>query len=151
MKKTMAILLSASMIAAAVPGQAVAGDRGWATAGKIMTGIIGLHILGNVIANSYPQPVYVPETRYYVPEPRHYSPPPRERVWINGHYETRIEREWVPGRWEIRRDAEAREPRDLDEFDTEESGDRYTRVWVPGHYKTVEVRVWVPGHYEERG
>lgn len=150
MKKTMAIILAATMLAASVPGRAFAGDRGWSTAGKIMTGIIGLHILGNVIANSHPQPVYVPETRYYAPapEPRYYSPPARERVWIGGHYETRIERQWVPGRWEIRHDANERA---LDDFDDEDSGDRSSRVWISGHYKTVEVRVWVPGHYEDRG
>ncbi|HEY5997546.1 MAG TPA: hypothetical protein VIU29_11030, partial [Candidatus Deferrimicrobiaceae bacterium] len=63
MKKIMAVMLAAAMLATTVPKAATAGDHGWATAGKIMTGIIGLHILGNVIANSQPQPVYVPETR----------------------------------------------------------------------------------------
>jgi hypothetical protein len=148
MKKIMAIILAAAMLATAVPKAGMAGDHGWATAGKIMTGIIGLHILGNVIANSQPRPVYVPETRYYAPEPRYYAPP-RERVWIDGHYESRIERQWVPGHWEINRGG-----RDLDEDDwgDDDGGrGRSGRAWIAGHYRTIERQVWIPGYWEERG
>ena len=149
MKKIMAVMLAATMLVATVPKQAMAGDRGWATAGKIMTGIIGLHILGNVIANSQPEPVYVPETRYYSPEPRYYTPAPRERYWIEGHYVTRIERQWVPGHWEVSRDGLVNE----DEWGDDDSGGkgRGDRAWVAGHYRTIERQVWIQGHWEDRG
>lgn len=146
MKKIMAIMLAAAMMATAVPRAAMAGGgHGWATAGKIMTGIIGLHILGNVIANAHPAPVYVPEARYYEPEPRVYAPA-RERVWIEGHYESRLERQWVPGHWEFKRGD-----RDFDDGWGEEDGGRGHRVWITGHYRTVERQVWIPGHWEDRG
>jgi hypothetical protein len=145
MKKIMAIILAAALLGAGVPNRALAGDHGWAVAGKIMTGIIGLHILGNVIANSQPAPVYVPETRYYAPEPRYYAPP-RDRVWIDGHYEARVERQWVPGHWAVERYE-----RDLDDEFGDDGGGRSARAWVPGHYRTVERQVWIPGHWEDRG
>jgi hypothetical protein len=146
MKKIMAVILAAAMLATTVPKPATAGDRGWATAGKIMTGILGLQILGNIIENSQPARVYVPETRYYAPEPRYYAPP-RDRVWIEGHYESRIERQWVPGHWEM-----ARGGRDADdEFGDDGGGRERGRAWVAGHYLTVERQVWMPGHWEDRG
>ena len=52
MKKIMAIILATALLGAGIPNRSMAGEHGWATAGKIMTGIIGLNILGNVIANS---------------------------------------------------------------------------------------------------
>jgi hypothetical protein len=140
MKKIVSIVLAAAMIAGAAPKMAAAGDHGWAVAGKIMTGIIGLHILGNVIANSHPAPVYVPETRYY-------TPAPRERYWIEGHYETRMVRQWVPGHWEV---VASRGGHDVDdEWGDDDGGSR--RNWVPGHYRTVERQVWIDGHWEDRG
>ncbi|HJX14443.1 MAG TPA: hypothetical protein VJ386_01840, partial [Candidatus Deferrimicrobiaceae bacterium] len=65
MKKLIAIAATAAFLAAVAPSPALAGDRGWATAGKILTGIIGVTILGNAIANSqpYPAPVYAPAPR----------------------------------------------------------------------------------------
>jgi hypothetical protein len=143
MKKLLAVILAAGLMATTVPQAATAGDHGWATAGKIMTGILGITILGNAIANSQPGPAY------YAPAPRYYEPPPRERVWINGHYESRWEREWVPGHWDIRHGG-----RDLDddEYGDDDTGGRSeSRVWVNGHYRQREVRAWIPGHWEDRG
>ena len=138
MKKTLAILVATGLLAATAVTPASAGDRGWATAGKILTGIIGLNILGHAIANSYPYPAPV-----YGPPPRTYYPP--EQVWVPGHYETRIQRQWIPGHWEIER------------FDRYDRGDDYDdddyrrdtrRIWIPGHYSNVEMSVWIPGHWE---
>lgn len=134
MKKLVAIIAAAGLLAALVPAGAHAGDREWATAGKILTGVIGLTILGNALANPYPAPVYAPAPRVY------YAPP--EQVWVPGHYETRYERRWVPGHWEYTR----REYSD-DDDDYDDHGPA-RRVWIPGHYEKVEVRVWIPGHWE---
>ncbi len=146
MKKLVAIAVAAAFLAMMAPSPATAGDREWATAGKILTGIIGVTILGNAIANAqhYPAPVYAPAPRVYYPP---------EEVWVPGHYESRIERRWVPGHWEIERFRNGYD-------DDDEAWDRHgngrgkhgaRRIWVPGHYRDVEVRVWIPGHWEIRG
>jgi len=145
MKKLVAIAAAAAFLAALAPSPALAGDRGWATAGKILTGIIGVTILGNAIANSHSYPATV-----YAPAPRGYYPP--EDVWVPGRYESRIERRWVPGHWEI--EGAGRRYGDDDYGDRYDDGygrDRGRRIWVPGHYRDIEVRVWIPGHWEERG
>lgn len=145
MKKLIAIAAMAAFLAALAPSPALAGDRGWATAGKILTGIIGVTILGNAIANSQPYPAPV-----YAPAPRVYYPP--EEVWVPGRYESRIERRWVPGHWEI--EGAGRHYGDDDYGDRYDDGyrrDRGRRIWVPGYYRDVEVRVWIPGHREVRG
>ena len=106
------------------------------------------HWKDQLIANSQPAPIYVPETRYYAPEPRYYAPP-RDRIWIQGHYESRVERQWVPGHWEISRNR----PDADDEFGDGDGGDggRGHRNWVVGHYQTIERQVWIPAHWEDRG
>ncbi len=142
MKRLVAITVAAACLAAA-PFPALAGDREWATAGKILTGIIGVTILGNAIASAHYHPVPV-----YAPPPRVYYPP--EEVWVPGHYEARIERRWVPGHWEIER----RGPGYGDDYDRRYKGNgkhRARRIWVPGHYREVEVTVWIPGRWEVRG
>jgi hypothetical protein len=144
MKKLIAIAATAAFLAASVPSPALAGDRGWATAGKILTGIIGVTILGNAIANSQPYPAPV-----YAPAPRGYYPP--EEVWVPGRYESRIERRWVPGHWEIEGAGRYYDDDDGDRYDHGYGKHRAHRIWVPGHYRDVEVRVWIPGHWEERG
>lgn len=146
MKKILAILVAAFLTAVVTVSPARAGQREWATAGKILTGIIGVTILGNAIANAqaYPAPVYAPPPRvYYPPEP----------VWVPGRYETRYERRWIPGHWET--DRVGRHGRDYRDYDDdaydERPPHRGRRVWVPGHYEAVEVTVWIPGHWEDRG
>jgi hypothetical protein len=76
---------------------------------------------------------------------------PARRVWVPGHYETRLVSHWVPGHYRIER-----VPAEYQVF-----VDRYGRthrivvrpactrkVWVAGRYETRRTRVWVPGHYE---
>jgi hypothetical protein len=139
MKKILAIIVAAVLLTAVAVPPASAGDRGWATAGKILTGIIGLNILGHALAQpyyAYPAPVYAyPPRTYY----------PHEQFWVPGHYEPRIQRQWIPGHWEIERYG-----RDYGEDDYDDDDYRYEarRVWIPGHYRDIEVRVWIPGHWE---
>jgi hypothetical protein len=92
MKKTVAAGLAGLMMAAAsVPGSAQAGQREWATAGKILTGVV----VGGVIMDAarsrpvqreivYERPVYrhpVVQRRYMAPRCEapvvRYCPPPR--------------------------------------------------------------------------
>lgn len=137
MKRIVAIIAAATLLAAMAPAAAEAGQGGWATTGKILTGIIGLSILGNALAYPYPAPVYAPPPRVY------YEPP--EQVWVPGHYRTRLERRWVPGHWESNRGGY-----DDDDDDYGPRGGRGGghRAWVPGHYETSEIQVWIPGHWE---
>lgn len=138
MKKILAVAVAVGMLAAMMPARALAGDREWATAGKILTGIVGLTILGNAIANAAPAPAYGPPPRVYYPP---------ERVWVPGHYEVRVARQWVPGHWEIERVPQYREHgRHGGHY-----GYREHRVWVPGHYRSVEASVWIPGYWDVRG
>jgi hypothetical protein len=144
MKKIGTTIVAAVLLVAVAAAPAVAGDRGWATAGKILTGVIGLNILANTIANPYAYPYPAP---VYAPPPREYYYPP-ERVWVPGHYETRLDRKWVAGHWEIER-AGRDGGRDYDDYDDDGYRRRRAgRVWVPGHYRDVEVRMWIPGHWE---
>ncbi|OGP35220.1 MAG: hypothetical protein A2X88_03660 [Deltaproteobacteria bacterium GWC2_65_14] len=143
MKKILAILVAVALVAVMTATPARAGDRGWATTGKILTGIIGVTILGNAIANAqaYHAPVYAPPPRVYYPP---------EQVWVPGRYETRYERRWVPGHWEIERFDRHGRGYDDDSYD-DRPGRRGRRVWIPGYYDRVEMTVWIPGHWQERG
>lgn len=143
MKKFLAVLIAASLLAVLTATPARAGQREWATAGKILTGILGVTILGNALANAQAYPVPA-----YAPPPRVYYPP--ETVWVPGRYVTRYERRWVPGHWELDRVGRHGHEYDDDGFDDRPPPRRH-RVWVPGHHELVEVTAWVPGHWEERG
>ena len=142
MKKILAIVAAAALLTAVAAAPVTAGDHGWATAGKILTGIIGLNILGHAL--SAPYYAYPPPAYAYPPRP--YYDYPYEQVWVPGHYETRVQRRWIPGHWEIR-SYEGRDEYEYDDYD-----DRFRRetrrVWIPGQWRDVEVRVWIPGHWE---
>ncbi len=71
-------------LAMALPRPALAGNREWATAGKILTGLV---VLGAISSAVQPQPYYEPQTVYmdrtvyvdrpvYVERPQYYSPQP---------------------------------------------------------------------------
>jgi len=144
MKKLIAIAVAVAFLAAAGSSPAQAGDREWATAGKILTGIIGVTILGNAIANSQPYPVPV-----YAPPPRGYYPP--EEVWVPGHYEARVESRWVPGHWEVERFERGYDDHYGDRYGNEHGNHHSRRIWVPGHYRDVQVGVWIPGYWAHQG
>lgn len=137
MKKILAMTVAACLVGTMATFPAYAGDRGWDTAGQILTGFIGLSILAHTLSHSYPYPEPV-----YAPSPRDYYPP--GQVWVPGHYESRMERQWVPGHWEAERNGRHRQG----DYDDDDYGHGARRYWVPGHYRNIEVSVWVPGHWE---
>lgn len=143
MKKVLALIVAAGLLSAAAAAPVSAGDRGWATTGKVLTGIIGLNILGHALSAPYYYPYY-----YSYPAPAYAYPPrgyyPYDPVWIPGHYETRIHRQWSPGHREY--ELFGRHPDDYDGYG--DYRDESRRVWISGHYRDVRVRVWVPGHWE---
>jgi|SRR5437867_7665931 len=65
MKKLIAALAALAVVAGGMQ-TASAGDREWATAGKILTGVVA----GTMLARALdPAPVYVYPTTYYAPPP----------------------------------------------------------------------------------
>ena len=74
MKKLIGLMLAAGMLLGCL-GVSPAGDREWATAGKILAGAVGVAVLADALDNGYrrsepagyyaapPRPVYY-ETRY---------------------------------------------------------------------------------------
>lgn len=150
MKKAL-ILLMAVAITAVPLRSSFAGDKEWATAGKVLTGLAALAIISDLVSDH--EPVYV------VAPP----PPPRRvihvrvprPVWVEGRYVEVMRKEWVPGH-----------------FEREWVPPAYERVWVAtrfgGFWREVVVRPgydarrwcrgyyidrveteWVPGHWEE--
>lgn len=70
MKRTIAIITAIGIIGAITPVPANAGDKEWATAGKIMTGVVAGIALANLLAPE-PAPVYtVSSTPVYVAPPQ---------------------------------------------------------------------------------
>ncbi|HYV31991.1 MAG TPA: hypothetical protein VEO53_12920 [Candidatus Binatia bacterium] len=67
MKKTIAIFCLSALIGASVQ-TASAGDREWATVGKVLTGVAAVHVLSQVLQ---PPPVYT--TAVYAGPPPVYS------------------------------------------------------------------------------
>ncbi|MBK7998013.1 MAG: hypothetical protein IPK15_04590 [Verrucomicrobia bacterium] len=67
MKNSIAILSLSALAAASIPN-ASAGDREWATVGKILTGVAAVHAISHAV---HPAPVYVsaPPQVVYVPAP----------------------------------------------------------------------------------
>ena len=81
MKKTLPILLTLALTAAGA-SQAAAGNREWATAGKVLTGVVAASVIARAldpgppiyVAPAYPTPVYTttiacPPTRVIVSTP----------------------------------------------------------------------------------
>jgi hypothetical protein len=76
MKKTI-VILSLSAVAAASVQTASAGDREWATVGKVLTGVAAVHVLSHAF---HPPPVYV-SAPVYAPAPVYtVAPAPVVRV-----------------------------------------------------------------------
>lgn len=125
------------------PPEVRAGDSEWATAGKILAGVVGAAVIGEVL-RPRPQPAVI------IAEPAVRAIPvglpcevihiarerPRREYRRPVRYEWRETRVWEPGRWEV----EVRQLR---------RGCRWVEVreevWVPGRWVTGRERVRVAG------
>ena len=72
MKKLMATLAALAVVAAGTQ-TASAGDREWATAGKILTGVVAGAVIARAIEPGY---VYPATPYYYTPPPVYLQPAP---------------------------------------------------------------------------
>ncbi|MFT5494442.1 MAG: hypothetical protein ACI8V5_004846, partial [Limisphaerales bacterium] len=73
------IILTLTAVAVAVAGtqQATAGDKEWATAGKVLTGVIAATVLAKTVHHHNRRartPVYTQTTTYSSPVYRHTTP-----------------------------------------------------------------------------
>lgn len=158
MKKTISIIAMTALLAAGFLTSSYAGDREWARAGKVLTGIAGVALLADAIAS----PVdYYPGHYGYRHYDRHYRPycpapvvvvreeyPPCGR-WIEGHYVQYEERVWIPG--------ETRKIWIPSIYTWERHHGRNIRVYHEGYYRYEEMpgrydvcvkERWVEGHWE---
>lgn len=117
MKRIMISLLIIVSLIAVQSHQAVAGQKEWAVAGKILTGVLGGILLHHIIHKEVAEaaPVY----RYEKDPPAVYEE--RTEYYVPGHYEER----WVPPLY----------VRKCDEF-----GNVYYEKVREGYY----ARVWIP-------
>lgn len=102
MKKLISLLLIVSFIS--IPASTTfAGQREWATAGKILTGVLGGLFIFKGISEASKQEQPVREVVYREAPSGHYETRTKvldDQVWVPGHYETRSrvvqEKVWVP-------------------------------------------------------
>jgi hypothetical protein len=141
-----------------MPTPAHAGQKEWATAGKILAGAAGLIALDQIFNNrTYYEPC-PPPARYYTREVRHirYEPVYRAAPVVeyrvvrpaprpSGHYEIRQEEVWVPGTYEKQWvPPVVKEVWNGRCYVTQEvQPGHFERVWVPGHYEQRQTKVWV--------
>ena len=128
MRKTILTLVLTGLVIAGNQG-AYARDKDWATAGKILTGIIGLGILADAVAEPS-RPVYS-QTTYYSSSSTNCQP--------QGHYESYNEQVWIPG--------ETRKYWVDPVYETRCHHGRRIYVLVREGYYQYET---LPGHYEVR-
>lgn len=135
--KAVAVIAAVALGTAAAPTKSYAGDREWATAGKVLTGIAAVGLIASLAS-----------------QPAHCAPPPPRceppRQWIPGHYEIQRDRVCIPPHWET-----IVEPA---QYEWVRHGHRWEyvlvkpecirRVWVREQIEWREARVWVPAHYE---
>ena len=133
-----------------------AGDREWATAGKILTGMAGVALLADAFAS--PEEYYPVHNRHHY-RPRYCPPPvvvvresycPSRSRWVEGHYVQYEERVWVPG--------ETRKIWVPPAYTWERHHGRRIQVYhegyyrfeeMPGHYEVCLKERWVDGHWED--
>ena len=127
-------------------------DRDWATAGKVMAGVLGVGLITSAIVNSArSEPTYYEQRpcHYYRGIPVAYPEPIRQR-WVPGHYAIIEEQVWFPGAsrsvW-IPPQYEWREFRGRRERVLIQDG-YYRYDTEPGHYELVQNKTWVEGHWE---
>ncbi|MFC2140175.1 hypothetical protein ACFLQ1_00475 [Candidatus Auribacterota bacterium] len=88
MKAVITIMIVFTLIFGLATLPAYAGDREWATAGKILAGAIGISVLANSINN----PSYSYNSHSYTT----YTPAASANYWVPGHYDAIEEEVWVP-------------------------------------------------------
>jgi hypothetical protein len=154
--------------------KAHAGDKEWATAGKILTGIAALSFLGAVSESHHDDHYYYNDhrrpyrhhrgyRRVYRAEPVYYettvhryeAPRPRieNKLWMQGHYVTENVRIWVPGEkiktWIEPRYEKVWVGNDQDgHWEEVIAADGYwTYEYRKGHYGMQTNRRWVAGYW----
>ncbi len=158
--RVIATILIASVAVVALPQPtAYAGDKEWATAGKILAGVVGVAIVHEIATSGHRDRYVHVSRRYYGTPVRRvrYVRSPR-RTWVPGHYEIRCERIWIEGYWEqiwippeyrqvrvTRYDPWGRPVTHWKRVLVREG--YYDRIWHEGYWETREVREWVPGHW----
>ena len=174
--KLIAITVIMALIGTMWVPKAHAGDKEWATAGKILTGIAALSILSAAAEDHHDnhynysrsrpyrdnssynrrrvyqaEPVYH-DTRVY----RHEAPRRRARNkhWVPGHYVTENVRVWVPGQ-KIKTWVEPRyekvwvgNNRHGHWEDVIVTDGYWTYEYLKGHYEIQRNQRWVPGYWE---
>jgi len=164
LRKTVTIAVIIGLLGGLWVPRAEAGDKEWATAGKILAGIAALSILSNAAEGHhyrhrdyydrrvyYAEPVYRERRVYQHRAPRTYI---RHKQWVPGHYVTENVRVWVPGEkvkiWV--------EP----QYEKIWIGDEHDGYWEEvlveeghwayqyrrGHYEVQTDKRWVPGYWK---
>ncbi len=147
MKKAL-ILLSVVVIAAAPLRSSLAGDREWATAGKVIAGLAALAIIGDLIADEHPVCVPAPPRYRAI---RVHAP---QQVWVEGRYVEVVRRVWVPPSVDriwvppVRRQVWVATPCGGYWQDTIVRRGFYRTVRRPGHFVDQRETRWVPGQWE---
>ena len=155
MTRAIAVMLIAAVAVIALPRPtAYAGDKEWATAGKILAGVVGTSDDNNrrVVVQRRYTGTRVRRVRY-VRSPK--------RTWVPGHYEIRAERIWIEGYWEevwippeykrirvTRYDRHGRAYTAWEKVLVREG--HHEKIWHEGYWETREVREWIAGHWEYR-
>lgn len=124
-------------------------DRGWATVGKVLTGVAAFGLLAGIIHDAEHRVAVRIDHGAPVPPPPPVCEPPRR--WIPGHYECRPERVCIPGYWDtVTEPAQYGWVRYGCHSEYVMIRPACTRnVWVPERYETREARVWMPAHVED--
>lgn len=85
MKTSIALLSGLALVSSPFVSSVSAGDREWATAGKVLTGVAAVQVLSRAFC---PPPVYqttyvVPTTPVYVQQPQVVYAPGPSRSWCS--------------------------------------------------------------------
>jgi hypothetical protein len=148
MKRTVILLMALAMVVVPLRNS-FAGDREWATAGKVMAGLAAFAILSDVVSDHHHvvrAPAPYPRRVIVVRAPR--------RVWVEGRYVEVVREEWVPGRFvrewvpPVRERIWVATPHGGYWREVIVRPGHDTRVWRPGHKVLRRERQWVPGHWE---
>ena len=162
--KTIAIGLVIALVSGFwIQNTAYAGDKEWATAGKILAGVVGLAAVQQIAKNQrhdgynrrtvyYGAPTHRQKRVYYHRAPRRIHR--QRRIWVPGRHITEEVKVWVPGveekiwvppRYERQWVADRRGGY-WEEVLVEEGHWRYERQ--PGHFEIHTQRRWVSGYWK---